>query len=117
MASFFGQLEPCIRPEYPYYGKIYEDEYSRSILGNSTESGAETNSAAADSDTTLQNKLNDFCKVDKRRSINRLLESIKTRVDAWLTAVGEQPEVQSLVALFHENELDSTSRYIPRCKS
>ena len=43
-----------------------------------------------------------------------LLGSIKERINAWIKYAEENPSVQTIQALFSQNELDEAARYVPR---
>ena len=106
MLTFFEGLSPCVDPVYPIYGE------SKIEKSSADEPVSTSNGFSLSSRQNLQ----ESCKLDKEKSIDRLLESIRVRVNAWLAAMGESPEVSSLVALFSQDEINHAPHYIPRCK-
>lgn len=57
-----------------------------------------------------------LCKQSKFDSLQRVLKSIRERVDAWVAYVDENPSVQGMKELFSTAEVDQMATYVPRCK-
>lgn len=60
--------------------------------------------------------LDHHCKTSKISHLNKMLDSIKARVEAWATYVKEDHGLKGLQALFTKEEIHASSHYVPRCK-
>ena len=90
MPQFFSELGHCVAPIPVQYG-IEDDVFK------SDDSGEDHH-----------------CKTYKMKHLDRLLESIQTRVEAWLEYVKQDPGVRGLQALFTQEEISKATPYVPR---
>ena len=62
-------------------------------------------------------KLDHHCKTGKLRQLEKFIESIRKRTEAWLKYARKNPSVKGLKKLFTQQELkDAKLLFVPRCK-
>lgn len=67
--------------------------------------------------TTAETTSENYCKIEKIKQIDRAMNSISTRVEAWLENAKQAPTVQAIQSLFSQEELTDAGHFVPRCKN
>ena len=94
---YFANIDDCVAPVIPFG---FESETIEVKDRKTRETGS----------------LDHHCKTSKMRHLQKLVESIRVRTEAWLEYVKENPSVKGLQALFTPEEIQSATPYVPRCK-
>ena len=94
---FFGDIEECVAPVVPLG---FEKETTENLERLTRENGS----------------LDHHCKTSKIKHIEKLVSSIRARIEAWLEHVKKNPSVKGLQALFTQEEILGARAYVPRCK-
>jgi len=94
---YLAEIDDCIAPDIPFG---FEE--------------ASLEQATKDDQTSASESLDHYCKAGKMRHLEKLLESIKVRSEAWLAYAQENPSVKGFQALFTQQEKEDATRYVPR---